>query len=556
MNSNTPAADALARFFGFLHRTNPVGATFTGLHDFDHLMPDWSPFGLEAAERDARSVDATLAHTRPNDDWEEIDLRLARGHLAISEAEGFGAHGIRGNPALWSGEAAFGLVSLMLRPFAPPAERAEALRGRLQAIVPFLDAARETMAERAIPPVWKERAAKDLTGLQALLHGGVHAWASGEHVAPATIQALDTACTEADLAAQRFAAFVRKAESDRDGNEACGETMLSLLLTAGHGTTRTPLELLRDAEERLTHERATLNEEAKAECGSWAIAEQRLAGAAPIADGFLSNFDRTWSQCRQRAIKHDVVSWPQWPVRYVLQPEWARVAAPHLYFLHYRSPAPYDDAKGHDYLIPPPPAGDAANAYYATWNHAAIKLNHVVHHGAIGHHVQNWHAYHSSRTRVGVVAGVDCANRIAMFCGGTMTEGWACYATELMEELEFLTPLESLSQQHSRVRFLGRAIADISLHTRRWNAARTVEFYEKEVGMTQAQAKNEVTKQSMFPGTGLMYWLGTQGILDLRDVMQKRHGAKFSLKTFHDSLLSHGSIPVAVVSQHMLGGKR
>ena len=45
-----------------------------------------------------------------------------------------------------------------------------------------------------------------------------------------------------------------------------------------------------------------------------------------------------------------------------------------------------------------------------------------------------------------------------------MAEGWACYACDLMEELGFLTPLERVAQQHTRVRLLARAIVDIELH--------------------------------------------------------------------------------------------
>ncbi len=186
------------------------------------------------------------------------------------------------------------------------------------------------------------------------------------------------------------------------------------------------------------------------------------------------------------------------------------------------------------------------------WNHAVIKLNHVVHHGAIGHHVQNWHAYNRAQSRVGHLAGVDCASRIAMFCGGTMTEGWACYATALMEEVGFLTPLERVSELHSRVRFLGRAIVDISLHQRSMTFDEAVRFYVDQVGMAEPVARNEVTKNSMFPGTGLMYWLGMQGILDLRDELRRRHGAGFALKQFHDDLLEHGSMPVPMVARRML----
>ena len=68
-----------------------------------------------------------------------------------------------------------------------------------------------------------------------------------------------------------------------------------------------------------------------------------------------------------------------------------------------------------------------------------------------------------------------------------------------------------------------------------------------------AVGRNEATKVSMFPGTGLMYWLGLQGIRDLRAARAMRGGAGFSLRDFHDELLSHGSMPIPMVARHMLG---
>jgi hypothetical protein len=56
--------------------------------------------------------------------------------------------------------------------------------------------------------------------------------------------------------------------------------------------------------------------------------------------------------------------------------------------------------------VPPLPADPAkAEHHLRIWNHSTIKLNHVVHHGAIGHHVQNWYAYNQQRSRIGKVAG-------------------------------------------------------------------------------------------------------------------------------------------------------
>ena len=129
-----------------------------------------------------------------------------------------------------------------------------------------------------------------------------------------------------------------------------------------------------------------------------------------------------------------------------------------------------------------------------------------------------------------------------------MAEGWACYATGLMEEFGLLTPLERLSEQHSRVRMLARAIVDIELHVGAFSLDEAKQFYCDEVGMPVETAAAEANKNSMFPCTAVMYWLGTQAIRDLRDRLQARDGTAFSLRTFHDALLSRGSVPVLLVA--------
>jgi len=188
-------------------------------------------------------------------------------------------------------------------------------------------------------------------------------------------------------------------------------------------------------------------------------------------------------------------------------------------------------------------------------NDSVIKLNHVIHHGSIGHHVQNWHAFRSA-SRIGRMAAVDCASRIAMFCGGTMAEGWACYATDLMSESGFLTPLEQYAEHHSRMRMCARAVVDTRLHQGKITWGQAVEYYEREAGMAPGAAQNEVTKNSMFPGAALMYLLGNDGIHRLRKEVAALRGNRFSLREFHDQFLSYGSIPVALISADMIAKEK
>jgi uncharacterized protein (DUF885 family) len=72
--------------------------------------------------------------------------------------------------------------------------------------------------------------------------------------------------------------------------------------------------------------------------------------------------------------------------------------------------------------------------------------------------------------------------------------------------------------------------------------------------MAAGTAAKEVTRNSMFPGAAIMYWLGTQAIHDLRAERQRVEGNTFSLRAFHDRLLSFGSIPVLLISELMSRG--
>ncbi|HUQ80841.1 MAG TPA: DUF885 family protein [Gemmatimonadaceae bacterium] len=556
----TDDVTAIDDFFTHYYARRPVNATFTGVHAYDDALPDWSLDGLDALDDEMRSLGSALEAEYPapasatafRSNPDLLDAELARAFLDVQRAENASMHGPRGNPALWTGEAIFSIIALMIRDFAPVESRVCTAMERLQRI----PEAFARLHGRA-PQSWVAKAVRECDGANVLLSSGIERW-----LADATLPHDDAQRTRR-LAAQTHAAF-RALASQLDSMPkapesamSCGPDLFDLLLSRGHFCTRSRADLLADAKDRFEAARAELDVLARSVAGSWADAQIQLAADRPTPDEYFPAFERMWLACRETAERENVISWPDgWPIRYAPYPAWTADAAPYLYYLHYRSPAPFDPVAPYDYVVPPLPSDpEEADQHLRVWNHSTIKLNHVVHHGGIGHHVQNWYAYNQQRSRVGKVAGVDCANRIGMFLGGTMTEGWACYATDLMEELGFLTPLERVSQQHTRVRMLARAIVDIELHQGTMSFGEAVRFYEEQVGMGAAAAKGEAVKNSMFPCTAIMYWLGTQGIHDLRDEMKRREGPLFSLRRFHGELLGYGSIPVPLIARMMTGGQ-
>jgi hypothetical protein len=547
--------DVFSRFLDHYYRRRPVNATFTGMHAYDGALPDWSPAGLAAMDDEMRQLIAQLALEHPAPDTARaylldpdlLDAELMRGFCEIQLSENAGRHGVRGNPALWSGEAVFSIIALMIRDFGSFDDRLRAAVERMLAIPAFLGQASVTLGDGPLPVPWVERALRDCEGAAILFAAGAKRWTRSEY--PPAERA-------AAVAAESFASFanwLRGRAASQPAAMACGAAHYDLLLARGHQCRQSRAELLAAARIQLDDARRTLATMAAEAAGSWPAAQEQLAEDHPSPLGYLGAFQDEWTACRRTIVDADIVTWPEWPIIYDEIPEFTRDAASYLYYLYYRSPAPFDPYDHHVYVVPPLPEDDPT-PHLRAWNRSVIKLNHVLHHGGVGHHVQNWHAYHRAPTRVAKIAAVDCANRIGMFCGGTMAEGWACYATGLMSEIDALSPLERVSEQNARARQLARAVVDLSFHAGELSFDQAMTLFVDCAAMPPAAARAEVVKCSMFPATPVMYWLGTQGILDLRETATESQGGRFSLKRFHDDLLGHGSIPVPLIARMMTGG--
>ncbi len=118
------------------------------------------------------------------------DRELAISFLDVQIAEAESLHFQRGNPSLALGEAVFGVVSLITRPFAPAAQRVRALAGRLDAIPRFLAGARQSIAG-GVPDPWRAKCLHECEGATRLLRQGVAIWLEAESVgAPVTASRL------------------------------------------------------------------------------------------------------------------------------------------------------------------------------------------------------------------------------------------------------------------------------------------------------------------------------------------------------------------------------
>jgi len=539
--------DAMDAFFASYYAHHPVNATFIGARGHDHRWPDFSEHGLGDRLADQADVRERLEGAPEHDaPAARTDRRLALGFLDILDWEVGSAHFERGNPSLYTGEAVFGVMGLFLGHGGPIRERVEAATERMEGVALLLAQARDNV--RDAPASWTARAVRECDGALAFFTEGVAALDAELGGTPPSFTA---AAARAARAVSEHRARLSTVLPERTGGGYdCGPEALATYLERGHFLSEGALDIARYAEAQLAEAEAHLRERAP-DFGASTPSEamERLRDLHPDAGSYYGRYRAVWDEVRTIADERRLLTWPDFPVRYVPRPGWARAAAPHLYFLFYRSPAAFRRPPVHDYLVAPLPEGDA-EAFLQANNDSVIKLNHVIHHGGLGHHVQNWHAFRAE-SRIGRIAAVDCASRIAMFCGGTMAEGWACYATDLAGEAGALTPLERYAEVHGRVRMAVRAVVDVRLHRGEMTLDQAAALYQERAGMGAGAARGEAVKNSMFPGTALMYLMGTDAIHRLRRETERRLGSKFDLRAFHDELLSYGSIPVSLIAEDM-----
>ncbi|OLV17575.1 DUF885 family protein [Deinococcus marmoris] len=513
-------------------RFRPVDASFMGLPGHDHQLP---PVGAEALEHERAELEAFLSEVgggaaEPETAGERLDLWLLRSQLRVTLREAQ-ERPRQHNPAFYTGEAAFGVISLLL-----PNERptnTDAVLARLKAIPEFLTTGTKTLEQLNLPADWVERARKEAEALEALLLRGLskHPDYQAEWQEPAV---------QAAVAVQVFASALEAGNAD----PACGRDYLEFLMREAHALPFSAAKAEQRAQaafEALGSELVEMAHELDP-AKSWQEQLAALEQQHPPLDDVQATY-QDWNARALDAAEGLVTPAREYGLAFEFLPEWAREAAGALYFLFYRSPPAEHPGDGSIYWIFPP--GDDTAAYLRGQNIPFIKAVHAVHHGSIGHHTQNARA-RQAVSRLAQLGGTDCASGIAFLSAGTLVEGWACYAEDLLLEAPgFYTPEEELLLKQFEFRNAACCLADIRLHTGQWTLAQMRAFYRDEVGFAPGRVWAETTRNSIYPATRLMYWLGTQVIRELRAELD------LAPQVFHDRLLSYGCAPVTLIADEM-----
>ena len=208
-----------------------------------------------------------------------------------------------------------------------------------------------------------------------------------------------------------------------------------------------------------------------------------------------------------------------------------------------------EDDVGEHYI---PATGDGTRPaiYYVNARNPRERARHrlattTYHEANPGHHFQ-----------IGIEQEATDRPALRRFAGelvsSAFTEGWGLYAERLAEEMGlYENDYERLGMLEMQALRAARLVVDTGIHAFAWDRSRAIDAMAS-TGVDRHTCELEVDRYVAIPGQALSYTLGLLTIEGCRTDPLSRLGDDFSLPTFHDRLLSLGSLPLSTIEREML----
>jgi len=522
-----------------LVRDNPVLGTALGLHQDDDLLGDGSRdamLGELAADREHLATIEALdpASLSPSARFER-DLELHNLHRAIFDIDVLRLWERRSLALDTIGD---GLFLLFARDHAPLAERLSAISGRLEAVGAFLE---EAKTRATVPQVrrWQQLELESAAEMPVFFDELVTA--GRDVLATVDQRRLERASETAKVAIELYGSWLDGTLPLGTDEWAIGrerhDAMVGLRAFDGLNADA----ILELGWERLREERAARVAAAgEIDPGvDEATVIDRVKSDQPASfEGALDAYRDAMARARQFLIDHDLVTVPaDERIDVIATPEYLRNVLP---FAAYFEPAAFDPNPKGIYVVTPSVDGDP-NAM-REHNFSSIS-NTSIHEAYPGHHLQlDTARRHPSLTRMLAEAP-------------EFVEGWGMYSELMMREQGFdAEPRYRLAMHTDAIWRACRIILDVRMHRGELTVEEATDFLVEQTSFERPNAYAEIQWYTYRPTYPLSYLLGRTLLLGLRADEERRLGARFSLKGFHNTLLRNGSLPISF-HRRLLGGE-
>ena len=531
--------DLVQRLVDLVTAADPVVATQLGMVEHADELPAFSTAALAAHLTDVKEVLARLDSAAASAAGDEAIDAVTGGQIARRVVRAFETRRIQHTqPALYLG-AAYGVLLLMIKEIGTPAERVEAMAGRLRALPGVLEEGLANL-RGPLPLPFVATAFDDLPGMRELVGEAAPRAAAGFGF-PGV---LDEPARLAAAAVERFGDELRRRFlPDATPEVAGGRALLCDILAHEHLLGETPEQIAAVGRVAVADTRAAMTELAAAMgYDSAATAVAAIQADRPALTELLTSYREALAAARDYVVAHDLVTLA--PGEQLVVEATPPALCGSLPFAAYEGAGPYDRLQRGFYWVTVPSADlpDEQLARALAGHPFASMPTVGVHEAFPGHHTQFGRANRAS----------TLARRVAFIPdGGTLLiEGWAFYCEEMMEAQGFLTgPGVRLMRLNDQLWRACRVVIDMELHLGLMSFGEAVEYLSREAHLERSKAELEVRWYVGVPGYPMAYLIGKREIMALASDYARRRSP--SLKAFHDELLEWGATTPALIRRGM-----
>lgn len=548
------------RYIGDLSNFSPVNATLIGDHSADDKLDD-----VDAAARAQKKTLLTeyiAALNALNIDEmsraNQIDAEILRNQLesdlwAMDELQEWAW-----NPLYYvdlSGSAIYGLVA---RDFAPIDQRLANVATRLEQMPRFLEQARASLAPERVPKIHAETAVRQNPGLASIIDTMVIPKMGV--LSDAGRKRLNVAIELAKRAVADHQTWLEEELLPRSaGDFRIGAELYDIKLAFALSSPLSRREITARAEQEYETVRNAMYEVAKTiyeklhpytafpddpdESYKQTIIRAALEQAyeqLPPRDGIVAVAKQQLQQATDFVIEHNIVTMPDVPVEIIIMPEFRRgISVAYL-----DPPGALDRDQTAFYAVAPLPTDwtdDQVQSFLREYNLYSIQ-DLTMHEGVPGHHLQ-----------------LALSNRYpsvlrAVLGSGPFIEGWAVYAEQMMIAEGYLDhdPLMKLINLKWTLRGITNAIIDSAIHVDGMTRDAAMNLMIEGGFQEEREAAGKWVRAQLSSAQLSTYFVGFQEHIELRKAVQEAWGDEFTLRRYHDQVLSYGSPPVKYVRALML----
>jgi len=554
-------ADLSKRWLDGWLEQQPVSATQTGKHDFDDRIEDLSAAGrqkfVDFSKQMLTQVDALDAGKLSREN--QIDLAILRNQIRYDIWQMETLQSWAWDPQVYNSIAGGALYTLMAREFAPMPQRLKSATARMEKIPALFAQMRENLDMARVPKIHAETVARQNAGITSIVDDMIlpHAGElSGEDRTR-----LDAAVAALKKAVEDNQQWLDKTlVANAKGDFRIGQKLYDEKLAFALNSPLTRQEIRTRAEAALKQTRAEMYDIARKVLAGKPDApkempdtpndeqQQKVIEAAlelayaerPARDKVVEAAKQATAEATTFVREKQLVSVPDAPVQIILMPEFQRGVS----VAYCDSPGPLDKGLATFYAVSPiPDDWDAkqVDSFLREYNTRSIhELS--IHEAMPGHYTQLWHSNKYPSTLRAVLGS------------GSFIEGWAVYAEKQLVEAGYMNndPLMQLIQRKWLLRATANAILDQAIHVDGMSREDAMKLMTVNTFQQEREAAGKWVRAQLTSAQLPTYFVGYSEHMDLRKEVEKREGAKFNAKAYHDKLLSFGSPPVRFVRELML----